>query len=608
MDMMEDHRSVSETSLWPLTTRSALAATTQVASKEHPVRGSPESPPSLAALSLTSTDGDDHPHLEYEIPGVLANSMLSEDEMAATSWPSPDTANFPAILDTEDCSSGILSAEELDLSETSVHSFASMATLKSPTGRVSSLDLETPDPVLEPIDAEDIKINRTCHGALNIDPKQLANVFALFKNEPKTPQSYVEKKSTDPPGIRTIELAGITPAAVRSSAVAIDQPTLHSAHPWTGYARNQKMTAVLYWKPRAETLEKECETLKEIISVDSSKIFQLKTALAAQSAAIESLKDQLGSAKQDIEVLQKEKEVFAESETEQEETIRILKDEVDRLTRDDSYITSGSIIAPDDSSSVREELEQLRLENQLFVSQILEYEAELEKLTQDVEPLEKEAVHQLFDQEGAGRDLANDVAVSCLTPSSDHIDQKETDPASTKLNRNQCDTNYSADCSAAQVCMEQLAVVEVPVSTPQHIVGTVLGMFTLGGNGDADDTEKDNGFIVVQQPEVISVIGSEIDAEKVRPPDDDPASVEVERIDASQIEDTDPPEIVMEETAIEVLENHDASLEIEVQLSPYPVRNQEEESETKPNSHSRMCDENCGAWNIFRIFSSDPHE
>ena len=601
MATMEDHLSAYETSLWPLTTKSLPATTTQVASKEEPAGGSPESLPYLAALSQTSTDGDDHPHLEYEVPGVLANSMLSDDEMAATSWPSPDTANFPAILDTDECSSGILSAEALDLSEASFHSFASMATLKSPIGRLSSVDSEVPDPVLEPIDAEDIKINRTCHGALNIDPKQLANVFALFKNEPKTPQSNSEKQSTDPPGIRTIELAAISPAAIRSSAATIEQPALGNAHPWTGYARNQKMTAEMYWKPRAETFEKECGTLKGIISSDSSKIFQLKTALAAQSAAIESSKEQLALAKRDIEVLQKEKEIFAETETEHCETIRILKEEVDRLTRDDSCIAGESIVTADETSSFREELEQLRLENQLFASQIIEYEAELEKLTQDVEPLEKEAAPQPSDQKGTRRDLVNDVALSCLAPSNDHVTHKETNLVSTKI-------NHTVDCSAAQVCIEQLGVVEVPAIAHQNIVGTVLGMFTLAGNGDVDDAQRDDVVVVQQPAQSSAIISSEKDSARVNPPEDDPASVEVERLHTSQIEDRDPLEKVIEETAIEVLENHDASLEIEVQLSPYPVRNREEESETKPNSYSGMCDENCGAWNVFCIFSSEPHE
>ena len=114
---MEENPIISEASLWPLTTRGAYVASMQTAGKEEPMTGSPESLPSLAAISQASTDGDDDPHLEYEIPGVLVRSVLSEDDMAATSWPSPDT-KFAAILDADDSSSGVLSTEALDFSET----------------------------------------------------------------------------------------------------------------------------------------------------------------------------------------------------------------------------------------------------------------------------------------------------------------------------------------------------------------------------------------------------------------------------------------------------------------------------------------------------------
>lgn len=601
---MDEDRSLYETSLWPLTTRSAFVTKMEGAGKEEITTGSPESLPSLAAISQTSTDGDDHPHLEYEIPGVLVKSVLSEDAMTATSWPSPDTVNFPAILDTDDCSSGILSAEALDLSEASVHSFASMATLKSPSCRLSSVESVTSDPVLDPVEAEDVQINRTCHGALNIDPKQLANIFALFKNEPKTPPSKIEKQPTEPPGSRHIELTAISPEAVRSPTVKIEQPVVSNAHPWTGYARNEKMTAEMYWQPRAETLKKECGTLKAIISADSSKIFQLKTALAAQSAAIESFKNQLGKAKRDLENLQKEKDILTETATEHRETIRILKEEVDRLTRYDMPTPTGGIAVA--SPSVKLEFEQLRMENHLFASQIIEYEAELERITQDRVLTEKNNVHHVHqpaDLQNVERVSTGAVDQIRLTASSDNDNQTATILPPTKRDHKEAAIDHHEDCQRAEVCLQQVSL-DLPVSDPQNILGTVVGMLTLGGNGDLDYTESDG---VTKTAEITKATAVEVDTVQGRTLDEDPSYVEVQRLEVSQqVEKRDPPATGMEETAIEVLENHDSSLEIEVQLSPYPVSIKEEESEAI--SHSGLCDENCGAWNIFHIFSTDPQD
>ena len=578
--------------------------------KEQPTAASPESLPSLAALSQTSTDGDDNPHLEYEIPGVLYS--MSEEDIEATSWPSPDMASFPAMFDADDCSSGILSTETLDLDlpveeSESVHSFASMATLKSPIGRLSQDESRTADPVLETVDAEDIKINRTCHGALNINPKQLAEVFALF---PRKQQPTQAQQPADPPGMRTIELAGITPSAVQPTTAHVDRPMAKDDRPWAGYAANRKLTAELYWKPRAKTLEQECCTLKEIISGDSSKIFQLKTALAAQSAAIASFKDQLAASSKALDILQKEKEVFVENETEYRETIRILKHEVDILTRDGEGVPNRNLTAKDVSSSAKEELHQLRLENQLFAAQIVEYEAELERISQEIESTEYEKLSQPLDKEAHGKDMPN-----AQTPGTfpvDSVTQKGSDLTSQNPDhKEQVEQaeEEKEECDSVESCPENMSV-EVTTRGPQHIFGTVLGMFTLGGNGDENDTEKDEVFVVQEPARSDKATSDEVDCMQWRTPDEDPAYVEVQRIAASnQVENRDPPATVQEETSIEVLQNHDATLEIEVQLSPYPNGDKEHENEAKANPYSGTCDENCGAWSsIFCLFSSDSQE
>jgi len=340
---MEDQRVDTEAvTLWPVSSNKTFPTVTMKINDEKPPEAtSPESPPYLAALSHTSTDGDDSPDDKHNTTDTSDNNYIdcsnspnieratprlqtsaSEDYDvedttswttamdAATSWSTLDNngmAMLPAILDEDDCSSGILHSDMFVKENESVHSFASMETVKTPIGRLSQADsITTVDPlkakpVLTPEEAEDTQIDQTCHGALNINPKQLAGVFALFKSETKMPEhSRQAQYPADPPGIATIELAGITPSAVQPSTEMMDFPLKRKGRPLSGYASNRKLTAELYWKPRAKTLEQECSTLKDIVAADSKKVLQLKTALALQSAAIASFKEKLKLSSQKI--------------------------------------------------------------------------------------------------------------------------------------------------------------------------------------------------------------------------------------------------------------------------------------------------------------------
>lgn len=378
---------------------------------------SPASLPSLAALSLASTDGDDGEgvHFMSEVPANASSksySVTMENQYMTDSWQS--------ILDDEEddieaklsqCSSGILSAESLDMDfveAASLHSLSSAKTLKSPSARRTTFD-EANDANQQQqklksvgfhrVTTNDIPVQRACHGALNISPKQLANVFALFsaerekENEPPPDaakeEAPMEKPKPEKQQLPTIQdscfLAPTTcPRSVQDNPFSVQQHyKSRTAHP--------KLTAELYWKPRAKNLEKEVEALKEILADDSCKILQLKSALETLRADkfrnvldIQSFQEELESTKQDLENLKKEREVFLENETEYRETIRILKNEVDMLTRDGQDSSSKMKTSKEQITVLvdQEELQQLRLENQLFAAQIVDYEAELERLEQ----------------------------------------------------------------------------------------------------------------------------------------------------------------------------------------------------------------------------------
>ncbi|CAB9515921.1 expressed unknown protein [Seminavis robusta] len=387
------------------------------------VTSSPESVPSLAASSHASTDGGDSLRMmedELRSPASSAAATYKSSLSRNSSWRAilDDDEDEIQVQQEEDdiqlhdkvstCSSGILSSETFDLSfdpnvfeamdTDSLHSLASMKTLKSPSGRhwedagsadISPPDITDPETIVE--DPEDVPVHRACHGALGISPRQLAEVFALFSKESKSKA----KVSVEP----TESQFHVEPA------MAPPTRKLHADYPMSmeerqryrrsgGGANQPKLTAELYWKPRAKSLEKECITLKEILSDDSNKILQLKGALdTLRNDKLRSLvdikryQDQLESTSKELDSVKKERDMLLEHDTEHRETIRILKHEVDILTREEKRHkpSKKKSSPPHRNSADKDLLEQLRLENQLFATQIVDYESELERLEKQVQ-------------------------------------------------------------------------------------------------------------------------------------------------------------------------------------------------------------------------------
>jgi len=109
--------------------------------------------------------------------------------------------------------------------------------------------------------------------------------------------------------------------------------------------------------PNVKSLELECSTLKEIIRVDSVSILKLKTSH-------EKLRHDAAKLKHELEYLKKDRDLLREREAQHRETIRVLKKELDTVTQ------IGAMSSPE----AQKELEQLRIENELFATQIIENE------------------------------------------------------------------------------------------------------------------------------------------------------------------------------------------------------------------------------------------
>lgn len=640
---------------------------------------SPASVPSLAAVS---TDGDDSLLQMGEIPANASSQSFSvavEDQYLVDSWHAIVDDDEDGIEMASGCSSGILSQETLDMDfeVNSQHSLSSAKTLKSPSG-IRTNDEDGIDSTMhnkmefEHVSPDDGPVRRACHGALNISPKQLAEVFAMFAADRK--KSTEDKPTTGAEGQPPQAEEPATPAPLEHSVVAATCPprdnpfTLEERFKSQSRTAHPKLTSEMYWKPRTKTLEKECETLKEILADDSSKILQLKSALETlrgdrlrSLVDIKSCQEKLEATQRELDTLTKEREVWLEDETEYRETIRILKNEVDVMTRDDKRKKS-----PTKEMSTQknfDELQQLRLENQLFASQIVDYEAELDRLVQqqvespclemeaedeskarvppssNIQADEKKLSHQsgqsnrslreIFEQ-GAADLVANIPFVENVTPSMEE-EGIESVGDSSSAPKEGSSSNAAADGkndgapqdekvegeANKRDCMENIAT-----EFPHHILGNVLGMFTVGGTDESQESDKDEVYVIHEAARPPPTEGDTVHCLQWRSPDELPTVVKLDNVvPPKNAEHQNPPSASSgrplgdktnvptpsmrslkqsqdkENTAIEVLQDG-ASQSIEVQLSPSDLG--------KKSGSSRK--DKCDVWNALHCpFSSDSH-
>ena len=217
-----------------------------------------------------------------------------------------------------------------------------------------------------------------CNGALNLTPKQLADIFLAFEGtrsiwpgRQKTAEKNEVSISTPPPAME--------PGTTESISSPLRQND---------------------WMPRAESLAKECIALKKIIQVDSSKLLTMKQAMEAQRELITQKEIEIEDRQKDLEIskgrleaLTREKEIFRERESELIETIRILKEEVDKLTQ---YTNMGGAVqqrrnmTSDTVSLDQDEVLSLKRDMKFFSSQIVEQDTIIDELRTVIEQQDKE--------------------------------------------------------------------------------------------------------------------------------------------------------------------------------------------------------------------------
>lgn len=174
-----------------------------------------------------------------------------------------------------------------------------------------------------------------CHGGLNLSTTRqlVGNVFSMLDGYQGQSWRQAAADATKAPSVVS-----------DGAETTVTSNTSHLSTAKSGISQKS---------PRVESLERECSTLKEIIKVDSVTILQLKTS-------VERLRHDSGKKQVDLDSLRKERDLLREREEQHQETIKVLKKELDALTQ------LGAASSPE----THKELEQLRIENELFATQV----------------------------------------------------------------------------------------------------------------------------------------------------------------------------------------------------------------------------------------------
>jgi chromosome segregation ATPase len=143
------------------------------------------------------------------------------------------------------------------------------------------------------------------------------------------------------------------------------------------------------WTPRVDSLERECHALKAIIRADSTHILKLKKVVETLQAQLAKITLENKKLEAELQSVKKERDLLNERDLQHLETIKVLKQEVDMLTKTTSMRSENG----------HKELEQLQIENELFAAQIIENEVEMREIRSLLEFLDSENAQMRKDLE-----------------------------------------------------------------------------------------------------------------------------------------------------------------------------------------------------------------
>jgi hypothetical protein len=305
--------------------------------------------PSLTESSPASIDTDDVTRVLFDIDTPKQKSRTSS---LRVQWPNQDDVSVGSLALSLGDASYIVKGEH--------HGDSQSFTSHSPHQLVSG---SKPDLRRSKV-GDDVVIATSCQDGLNLSPIEVATIFDIFDSSQKQWRPHRAYSDSE------VEFQPPSSTSETSTTVTSNM----------GFSRGKSTQ-------REKSLEHKCVALKEILRVDSENILKLKGEQEKLRAVDSEHKIDIRLLKLELDAAKREKELQDERESQHLETIKILKDEVDSLTK------FGSVWS-------RKKIEQMRLENELFAFQIIENEVETKEIRSSLELLQVE-------NEEIRRDLAS---------------------------------------------------------------------------------------------------------------------------------------------------------------------------------------------------------
>lgn len=217
-----------------------------------------------------------------------------------------------------------------------------------------------------------------------IAPRQLADIFSIFHDDDddRERQDKQQRKQLSSPlsslyqpseqqTATTLQTASTFSSSLHNPKKAMNEDSTidgTDSDAATEVTSNTFSPNSVVCHPKIESLQRECETLKQIINTDSTKLLQLQGERKNLQEKLDRSDKEKMELEKKVRNLELEKEASLRRQKTQDDTIRHLKAKLANIPRDKTYA----------GASIRD-IEELRLTNELLASQVVHAERKLEQ-------------------------------------------------------------------------------------------------------------------------------------------------------------------------------------------------------------------------------------
>lgn len=191
------------------------------------------------------------------------------------------------------------------------------------------------------------RIQAGCPGHLSIAPRQLADIFSVFH------RADDEEEQNNPPA-----------SSIYSQSYQVRENLDSDAA--TEVTSNTFTPSVASYDPKAESLQRECDALKQIINTDSAKLLLLQGQRKRLQEDLEQCKMEKKILERQVRGLELERQSNLKRQKHQDETVLHLRQELQNAPPDKTY--AGASLY---------DIEELRLANEMLASQVIHAERQL---------------------------------------------------------------------------------------------------------------------------------------------------------------------------------------------------------------------------------------